>query len=104
MTGPFTPLITAKAEAFVAVGPVYPTPTKEGRPAVGTVLVARVAGLIDLPFVAVGGIDLDNVASVVDAGAPGVAVVRAVYDATDPAEAARRLHEAMVTRLDVARR
>ncbi len=89
---------------YVAVGPVYPTPTKEGRPAVGTVLVARVAGLIDLPFVAVGGIDLDNVASVVDAGAPGVAVVRAVYDATDPAEAARRLHEAMVTRLDVARR
>src|SRR5256714_3285339 len=43
---------------YVAVGPVYPTPTKEGRPAVGTVLVSRVAGVIDRPFVAVGGIDL----------------------------------------------
>jgi len=89
---------------YVAVGPVYATPTKEGRPAVGTALVGRVAGVIDRPFVAVGGIDLDNVATVVDAGAPAVAVVRAVYDAADPAESARRLHEALVTRLTVSRR
>ena len=89
---------------YVAVGPVYPTPTKEGRPAVGTGLVSRVAGIINQPWVAVGGIELDNVATVVDAGAAAVAVVRAVYDAADPAEAARRLHEALVTRLEVARR
>ncbi len=89
---------------YVAVGPVFPTPTKEGRPAVGTVLVSRVAAIIDRPFVAVGGIELDNVATVVDAGAPAVAVVRAVYDAPDPAEATRRLHEALVTRLEVSRR
>ena len=84
---------------YVAVGPVYPTPTKEGRPAVGTGLVARVAGVIDRPFVAVGGIDLGNAPAVIDAGAPAVAVVRAVYDAPDPAEATRRLHEAVLTRL-----
>ena len=84
---------------YVAVGPVYPTPTKEGRPAVGTGLIARVAGVIDRPFVAVGGIDLGNAPAVIDAGAPAVAVVRAVYDAPDPAEATRRLHEAMLTRL-----
>jgi thiamine-phosphate pyrophosphorylase len=89
---------------YVAVGPVYPTPTKEGRPAVGTALVSRVAGVIDRPFVAVGGIDHDNAAGVVEAGAPAIAVVRAVYDAPDPAEAARRLHELIVTRLEVAHR
>jgi thiamine-phosphate pyrophosphorylase len=89
---------------YVAIGPVYPTPTKEGRPAVGTALVSRVAGLMDRPFVAVGGIDLDNAAQVVEAGARAIAVVRAVYDAPDPAEAARRLHELIVTRLEVARR
>jgi len=89
---------------YVAIGPVYPTPTKEGRPAVGTALVSRVAGLMDRPFVAVGGIDLDNAAQVVEAGARAVAVVRAVYDAPDPAEAARRLHELIVTRLEVAHR
>ena len=89
---------------YVAVGPVYPTPTKEGRPAVGTALVSRVAGVIDRPFVAVGGIDHDNAARVVEAGARAIAVVRAVFDAPDPAEAARRLHELIVTRLEVAQR
>jgi thiamine-phosphate pyrophosphorylase len=89
---------------YIAVGPVYPTPTKEGRPAVGIGLVSRVAAVVDRPFVAVGGIDLENAPAVIDAGAPAVAVVRAVYDAADPAEAARRLHEAMVTRIEGARR
>lgn len=89
---------------YVAVGPVYPTPTKEGRPAVGTALVSRVARVIDRPFVAVGGIDHENAAHVVEAGARAIAVVRAVYDAPDPAEAARRLHELIVTRLEVAQR
>ena len=89
---------------YIAVGPVYPTPTKEGRAAVGTALVSRVAGTVDRPFVAVGGIDHDNAAAVVEAGAHAIAVVRAVYDAVDPAEAARRLHELVVTRLEVARR
>jgi thiamine-phosphate pyrophosphorylase len=89
---------------YIAVGPVYATPTKAGRPAVGLELVSRVAALVDRPLVAVGGIDLDRAPAVVDAGAPAVAVVRAVYDAPDPAEAARRLHEALVTRLESARR
>jgi thiamine-phosphate pyrophosphorylase len=89
---------------YIAVGPVYPTPTKEGRPAVGTALVSRVAGVVDRPFVAVGGIDLETAPAVIDAGAPAIAVVRAVYDASDPAEAARRLHEAMLTRLGGARK
>ena len=89
---------------YIAVGPVYPTPTKAGRPAVGTGLVSDVAASVDRPFVAVGGIDHDNAPDVVEAGARAIAVVRAVYDAVDPAEAARRLHELIVTRLEVARR
>lgn len=89
---------------YIAVGPVYPTPTKEGRPAVGTGLLARVAEIVDRPFVAVGGIDHDSAPAVVEAGAAAIAVVRAVYDAIDPAESARRLHELIVTRLEVARR
>jgi len=89
---------------YIAVGPVFPTPTKAGRPAVGTSLVSEVAAIADRPFVAVGGIDHDNAPAVVEAGARALAVVRAVYDAVDPAEAARRLHELIVTRLEVARR
>ena len=89
---------------YIAVGAVYPTPTKAGRPAVGTSLVSEVAAIAGRPFVAVGGIDHDNAPAVVEAGARAIAVVRAVYDAADPAEAARRLHEMITTRLEVARR
>jgi thiamine-phosphate pyrophosphorylase len=89
---------------YIAVGPVYPTPTKAGRPPVGTGLVSAVVSIADRPFVAVGGIDHDNAPDVVEAGARAIAVVRAVYDAIDPAESARRLHELIVTRLEAARR
>ncbi len=89
---------------YIAVGPVYPTPTKAGRAAVGTGLVSEVAAIVDRPWVAVGGIDHDNAPDVIEAGARAIAVVRAVYDATDPAEAARRLHEMIITRLEVVRR
>jgi thiamine-phosphate pyrophosphorylase len=94
----------AEGADYFAVGPVYPTPTKAGRPAVGTGLVSDVAAITDGPWVAVGGIDHDNAANVVAAGAQAIAVVRAVYDAADPAEAARRLHELITTRLEMARR
>jgi thiamine-phosphate pyrophosphorylase len=89
---------------YIAVGPIYPTPTKAGRPAVGTGLVSQVSALADRPFVAVGGIDHENAAAVVEAGARAIAVVRAVYDAVDPAEASRRLGEIISTRLELARR
>ena len=89
---------------YLAVGPVYPTPTKAGRPPVGTALVSDVAAIADRPFLAVGGIDDENAPAVVEAGAGAIAVVRAVYDAADPAEAARRLREIISTRLEVARR
>jgi thiamine-phosphate pyrophosphorylase len=89
---------------YIAVGPVYATPTKAGRPAVGTELITGVAAIVDRPFVAVGGIDQENAPAVIGAGAKAIAVVRAVYDAADPAEAARRLHEALVTRLEAVRR
>ena len=89
---------------YIAVGPVYPTPTKAGRPAVGTALVSQVAAIADRPFLAVGGIDDENLPAVVEAGAGAIAVVRAVYDAVEPAEAARRLREIISTRLEVARR
>ena len=86
---------------YVAVGPVYATPTKAGRAPVGTALVSEVAAIADRPFVAVGGIDSLNAPKVIDAGARAVAVVRAVYDAPDPAESARRLHELLTTRIEV---
>lgn len=78
---------------YVAVGPVYATPTKPGRPATGLDLVRYAAKAIpaDLPWFAIGGIDEANLPDVIDAGARRIVVVRAIAEAPDPAEAAARL-------------
>lgn len=86
----------AEAASYFAVGPVWATPTKPGRAAAGLSYVRDVAArAIAIPWFAIGGITLDNVADVLDAGATRVALVRAVLDAPDPAEAARGFAEAL---------
>ena len=86
----------ARAEAdYVGVGPVYPTPTKEGRPPVGLELVRHAARHAPAPWFAIGGIDEANVADVVAAGARRIAVVRAIGDADDPERAAAALRAAL---------
>jgi thiamine-phosphate pyrophosphorylase len=66
---------------YISVGPVYATPTKPGRPAVGLAYVREAATHLEIPFVAIGGIDLSNVDDVLAAGAKTIAVVRAYAEA-----------------------
>ena len=80
---------------YIAVGPVYETPTKPGRPGVGLDLVRYAAGSATIPWFAIGGIDATNVGDVVEAGARRVAVVRAVTESPDPASAAAELRAAL---------
>jgi thiamine-phosphate pyrophosphorylase len=84
---------------YVAVGPVYATPTKPDYDPVGTELVRYAAQHAHVPFFAIGGIGVDNVDEVVDAGAERAAVVRAIRDAEDPGSAARTLKERLTARL-----
>jgi thiamine-phosphate pyrophosphorylase len=85
------PEIDAAGADYIGVGPVYPTPTKEGRPAVGLELVTYAAKRARTPWFAVGGIDASNAEEVVAAGATRIAVVRAIGEASDPERAAREL-------------
>ena len=78
---------------YIGVGPVHATPTKPGRPAVGLDLVRYGAEHATVPFFAIGGITPENVAAVRQAGAERIAVVRALTEAPDPAQAARRLRQ-----------
>jgi thiamine-phosphate pyrophosphorylase len=87
--------IDAAQSDYIAVGPVYATPTKAGRPPVGLELVRYAAERARAPWFAIGGIDVGNVADVVAAGARRIAVVRAIGDAPDPEEAARTLRRAV---------
>ncbi|MGK2954805.1 MAG: thiamine phosphate synthase [Solirubrobacterales bacterium] len=82
----------------ISVGPVWETPTKAGRPAVGLELVEHAAKTTTIPFFAIGGIDTENVGKVLAAGARRICVVRALRDSPDPtgvAEALRRAFAAV---------
>jgi len=79
---------------YLGVGAVFATPTKTDSVAGGLELVRATAARVTIPWFAIGGIELENVAEVVAAGAPGVAVVRAIRDANDPEAAARDLRAA----------
>jgi thiamine-phosphate pyrophosphorylase len=80
---------------YIGVGPIYETPTKPGRPAVGIELIEYAAANAGLPFFAIGGIDPDTVVSVVQAGASGVSVLRSIAQAEDPQGAAAALVQAI---------
>ncbi|HEY5333703.1 MAG TPA: thiamine phosphate synthase [Solirubrobacterales bacterium] len=76
---------------YFAVGPVWETPTKPGRPAVGLELVTHAAEQATKPFFAIGGISPLNAGQVVAAGAERLCVVRAIRDAPNPGVAAEAL-------------
>jgi thiamine-phosphate pyrophosphorylase len=80
---------------YISVGPVWETPTKAGRPAVGLALVEHAAKSGSDPFFAIGGIDPSNAAEVVKAGARRLGVVRAIRDAENPSAAAESLRRAL---------
>jgi thiamine-phosphate pyrophosphorylase len=77
----------------ISVGPVWPTPTKAGRPAAGLELIEHAARAATIPWFAIGGIDESKLAEVVAAGASRIVVVRAIRDADDVQGAARALRE-----------
>jgi thiamine-phosphate pyrophosphorylase len=82
---------------YFCVGPCWPTPTKPGRPAPGLPLVRTAAALgTTRPWFAIGGIDLDRLDAVIEAGARRVVVVRAITEADDPAAAAAALRAKLV--------
>ncbi len=77
---------------YFCAGPVWTTPTKPGRPSTGLGFVSYVAGLAATrPWFAIGGIDEDRLADVLEAGASRVVVVRAITEAADAGAAAARL-------------
>jgi thiamine-phosphate pyrophosphorylase len=87
--------IDAADADYLGVGPVFATPTKPGRPAVGLDLVRYAAEHASVPWFAIGGIDAATAELAVDAGATRLAVVRAIGEASDPEQAARGLRSVL---------
>ena len=76
---------------YIAVGSIYPTPSKEGTRVIGLETLRQIREAVSLPIVAIGGINEDNAPAVIEAGAECLAVISAVVGAGDIAGAARRL-------------
>ncbi len=87
---------------YMSVGPIWETPTKAGRPAVGLELISHAAESAKRPTFAIGGIDPSNAGEVVAAGARRLCVVRAIRDAEDPAAVAEQLRGAFAGQEGVA--
>jgi len=79
--------------AYVAIGPVYSTPTKPGRPPVTLDYVRWASRHLEIPWFAIGGIHLGNVDEVVAAGAERICVVSAILQASDVARACLAFRE-----------
>ncbi len=78
---------------YVAFGPIFATASKQNPdPVVGTAALERLRPLIEKPLVAIGGITLENAASVLAAGADSVAVIAGLLP---PQASARSIRERM---------
>ncbi len=81
---------------YLGVGPIFPTSSKaDAAPPMGLDGLSAVATRVSIPIVAIGGISLQNVEAVVEAGADGIAIISAVVGAPDVEQAARLLISAV---------
>ncbi len=81
---------------YLGVGPIYATNTKAdaGQP-IGLALLSELVRRYSIPLVAIGGIQAENAATVVQSGATGIAVISAVVSTEDVVAATRRLRDAI---------
>lgn len=77
---------------YIGMGPVFSTPTKPGRDAVGLDYVKWVSENISIPAFAIGGINLENVKEVTAHGAKRIAVVRAIMNNKNPERCAKEFY------------
>jgi thiamine-phosphate pyrophosphorylase len=83
----------AEGADYLGVSPVFATPTKtDTAKPLGLEGLRAIRKIVDLPLVAIGGINVQNCASVIAAGANGLAVVSAIVSAPSPQKAAEELY------------
>ena len=79
----------AEGADYIGFGPLFPTPTKPGRPAIGLADIRRVHERVSIPIFCIGGINLETLDAVIAAGAQRVVIVSALLRAKDIAQYAR---------------
>lgn len=86
----------AASPDYIAIGPIFATPTKPGLPPVTLDYVRWAAENVRLPWFAIGGITLDNLDDVLAAGARRICVVSAILNAPDIARACQEFKQRLL--------
>lgn len=74
---------------YIGFGPIFATPTKPDYAPIGLENITRVHAEVNLPIFCIGGINIDNLQSVIDAGAKRVVMVSALLKAHNIVDYAR---------------
>lgn len=84
-THSFSQAVAAAAEGadYIGFGPLFPTPTKAGRPAIGLEEIAQVHAAVTIPIFCIGGIKRENLPEVIAAGARRVVIVSGILQSVD---------------------
>src|SRR5947207_963141 len=90
-THSFEQALAAEREGadYIGFGPIFATPTKPDYPPIGLVDIRRVHAEVRIPIFCIGGITIDNLQSVIDAGAKRVVMVSALLKARSIVDYAR---------------
>jgi thiamine-phosphate pyrophosphorylase len=76
---------------YVAFGTPFPSPTKVKRTDISLDIFQAAKQRVNVPIFAIGGININNAAQVIGAGADGIAVVSGIFAASDVGAAAQAL-------------
>lgn len=76
---------------YIGTGAVFPTSTKDDAPSITKKELKEVVDSIDIPVVAIGGINLDNASELTDTGIAGLSVVSAIMSSDNPKESSKKL-------------
>ena len=90
-THSFEQALAAQREGadYIGFGPIFATPTKPNYPPIGLSDISRVYAEVSVPIFCIGGIDIDNLQNVIDAGAKRVVMVSALLNAHSIVDYAR---------------
>lgn len=94
--------VEAEGASYIGFGPVFPTRSKANpQPVRGLHGLESVCRAVSIPVIAIAGITVDRIASVLNAGAHGIAVMTAVSLADDPQEATAALKREIEKQLTI---
>jgi thiamine-phosphate pyrophosphorylase len=82
---------------YIGFGPIFATPTKPDYPPIGLELIRKVHDAVRIPIFCIGGIKLENLPEVIEAGARRVVIVSGLLQARDRAEYARSAKKLLIS-------